>query len=78
MAGSQWKQEMDLQFQGLHFSVHETYYDTALVRNWTSYLKGDRLIDVRQAELLQEAFVLAPEQSDIRDAEQNHGEPLQP
>ncbi len=28
-------------------------------------------------ELLQEALVLCPEQPDVRDAEQHHGEPLQ-
>lgn len=43
-----------------------------------SYLEGDRLIDVRQAELLEEAFILAPEKPDIRDTKQNHGQPLQP
>lgn len=42
------------------------------------YLEGDGLIDVRQVELLEEAFILAPEKPDIRDTKQNHGQPLQP
>lgn len=49
-----------------------------LEKGCKSYLEDDGLVDVRQAELLEEAFILAPEKSDIRDAEQNHGQPLQP
>lgn len=42
-----------------------------------SYLKGHRVIDVGQGELFQEALVSAPEESDIRYAEQNHSESFQ-
>ena len=42
------------------------------------YLEADGLLDVLHFELLEEALVLAPEQPDVRDAVQDHGQPLQP
>lgn len=41
------------------------------------YLEADGLLDVVNSELFEEAFVLTPEQPDVWDAVQNHGQPLQ-
>lgn len=41
------------------------------------YLEADRLVDVQNSELFEEALVLTPEQPDVWDAVQDHGQPLQ-
>lgn len=41
------------------------------------YLEGHGVVDVGQMKLFQEALVLTPKESDIRYAEQNHGESFQ-
>lgn len=40
----------------------------------SSYLKFHLLVDVRQTELLQEALVLTPEEADVWDVIQDHGQ----
>lgn len=41
------------------------------------YLEADRLVDVQNSELFEEALVLTPEQPDVWDAVQDHGQSLQ-
>jgi len=41
------------------------------------HLEADGLVDVLHSELFEEAFVLTPEQPDVRDAVQDHGQSLQ-
>lgn len=41
------------------------------------YLEADGLLDVLNSELFEEAFVSTPEQPDVRDAVQDHGQSLQ-
>lgn len=41
------------------------------------YLKFYFLANVRHNKLLQEAFIFTPEQSDVRNIIQDHGQPLQ-
>lgn len=41
------------------------------------YLEFYFLPNVRHNKLLQEAFIFTPEQSDVRDIVQDHGQPLQ-
>lgn len=43
-----------------------------------THLERHLLVDVPHAELLQEALVLAPEEADVRDVIEDHGQPLQP
>ena len=40
-------------------------------------MEGDWVVDAGQAKLLQEAVVLAPEEADVRDPVQHHGQALQ-
>ena len=41
-----------------------------------SYLEADWLVDVRQDKLLEEAWVLAPEEPDVWYTVEHHGKPL--
>lgn len=41
------------------------------------YLEADGLLDVLHSELAQEALVLAPEEADVGDTVEDHGQPLQ-
>lgn len=41
------------------------------------YLEADRLLDVLHSELAQEALILAPEEANIWDAVEDHGQSLQ-
>lgn len=61
---------------GHHKAPHTRSYDSNS-KHISPYLKCHGVVDVGQTELFQEALVLAPEESDIRYAEQNHGESFQ-
>lgn len=41
------------------------------------YLEADGLMDLLHSELSQEALVAAPEEPDVGDAVEDHGQPLQ-
>ena len=43
-----------------------------------THLERHLLVDVRHAELLQEALILTPEEADVGDVVEDHGQPLQP
>lgn len=57
-------------------SLMATFYDYLLIRGKSSYLKLHLLINVRQAELFQEAVVFTPEEADVRDVIKYHGQSL--
>lgn len=38
------------------------------------YLKCHLLVDIRHMELLQEALILTPEEADVRDVIEDHGQ----
>lgn len=58
-------------------AIHTSYWQKIVIIYILFYLEFYFLPNVRHNKLFQEAFIFTPEQSDVRDIVQDHGQPLQ-